>query len=119
MTTTQVSNGKLRKSLAEEIDRLDRILDGLAETLNESVATAVKEAMTVAVQAVLTELLANPDVLARLRESGEPAETPPSGPTLVSRLVGKCGSWLCRGWAKVRAACTSLPRLVVGVVTKA
>jgi hypothetical protein len=67
METATTTNSRLRKSLADEIDRLDAILDGLANALNESVATAVKEAVGLAVkeavQAVLTEVLANPAVL--------------------------------------------------------
>ena len=41
MTTTMHTdtNGRSRKSLAEQIDRLDHILDGLGEGLNEAVAT--------------------------------------------------------------------------------
>jgi hypothetical protein len=39
MTSTNV-NGKLRKSLAEQIDRLDSNLDGMAEGLQGAVADA-------------------------------------------------------------------------------
>jgi hypothetical protein len=72
MTTTMntPTNGRIRKSLAEQIDRLDHILDGLSEALNDSVASAVKDAVTMAVQeavrGVLTEVLSNPDLLAKL-----------------------------------------------------
>jgi hypothetical protein len=34
-TTSTMTNGRTRKSLAEQIDRLDAILDGLAESLND------------------------------------------------------------------------------------
>jgi hypothetical protein len=68
--TTMESNGRLRKSLADQIDRLDSILDGLASALNESVASAVKEAVGLAVreavQAVLSQVLANPALLGML-----------------------------------------------------
>src|SRR4051812_27446781 len=64
MSTKTSSNGQVRKSLGEQIDRLDRILDGLAEGLNEAVAAAVQEAVGVAVkeavQAVVAEVLTNP-----------------------------------------------------------
>jgi hypothetical protein len=64
MTTN--TDGRTRKSLAEQIDRLDAILDGLSDALNESVAAAVSEAVGVAVkeavQAVLAEVLTNPAV---------------------------------------------------------
>ena len=60
MTTTMnaTTNGQIRKSLAEQIDRLDHILDGLSEALNESVATAVKDAVTLAVQEAIQGILA-------------------------------------------------------------
>lgn len=66
MTATTISNGRARKSLEQQIDRLDAILDGLAEALNGAVADAVKEAVGVAVQeavrAVLKEVLTNPEL---------------------------------------------------------
>jgi hypothetical protein len=118
METTTTTNGKLRKSLAEQIDRLDSILDGLADALNESVAAAVKDVVGVAVreavQAVLAELLANPVVLQMLHgpaaEPAPPAESGPRGPGLGGRLVtgaraGCSGLWARRGWGAV------LPRL--------
>ena len=71
MTSTMMANGKLRKSLAEEIDRLHSILDGLAESLNEAVVSAVKEAVGVAVketlQAVIAEVLTNEELLNAVR----------------------------------------------------
>lgn len=43
-TTTPTSmNGRMKKTLAFQLDRLDSILDGLAEALNGTVAEAVKE----------------------------------------------------------------------------
>ena len=66
-----MTNGQVRKSLASQIDRLDHILDGLAEGLNEAVATAVKEAVALAVQeavhGIVAEVLSNADLLAKLR----------------------------------------------------
>jgi len=71
MSSTAVSNGKAKRSLATEIDRLDQMLDGLAKGLNEAVGDAVKDAlggaMRETVQAVLTELFTNPEILAKLR----------------------------------------------------
>ena len=49
MTTTLPANGRARKSLSDQIDRLDAILDGLAEALTGAVADTVREAVTVAV----------------------------------------------------------------------
>jgi hypothetical protein len=86
METATTTNGKLRKSLAEQIDRLDAILDGLSAALNESVSAAVKEAVGLAVreaiQAVMTEVFANPAVLELLHGVG----TQPAKISLGERL---------------------------------
>jgi hypothetical protein len=70
---TMLTNSKVRKSLSEQIDRLDKILDGLAEALNGAVADAVTQAVSLAVkeavQTVLTEVLSNPDLRAQLQGS--------------------------------------------------
>jgi hypothetical protein len=43
-------NGRLpRKTLSAQLDRLDDILDGLADSLNGAVAQAVKDAVGLAV----------------------------------------------------------------------
>ena len=131
MTTTMnaTTNGQIRKSLAEQIDRLDHILDGLAQALNESVAAAVKDAVTLAVQeaiqGILAEVLANPDVLARLRglvsqtvpaTSTPVVQTAPAAKTSwLGKVAAKVSSWCGLGWRSVRNACGSL----VGAVTNA
>ena len=75
--STTLTNGRQRKSLAEQIDRLDSVLDGLADGFNEAVATAVKET----VHAVLSEVLSNPELLARLHPvQQEPAARAAGGP---------------------------------------
>jgi hypothetical protein len=99
--TTMQTNGKLRKSLAEQIDRLDGILDGLANALNESVAAAVKDAVGAAVReavlAVLAEVVANPAVLALLHGGAPPPEVPMAPPAT------RVGQRLRRGWAFLTA----------------
>src|SRR5688572_11059125 len=78
-TPVPTSSGRAKKSLAHQIDRLDAILDGLAEALNGAVADAVKEAVGAAVaetiKVVLTEVLANPELVARLAPAS-PASPP-------------------------------------------
>lgn len=49
-----VVNGRPRRSLTEEIDRLEAILDGLADALNGAVAEAVKDAVGGAAREALT-----------------------------------------------------------------
>jgi hypothetical protein len=95
MTTN--TDGRTRKSLAEQIDRLDAILDGLSEALQGAVAAAVQEAagraVREAVQTVQAEALSNP----ALRERALSAESPlapradsPSVPRPPARLT----TWL-------------------------
>jgi hypothetical protein len=43
--TIAAANGRARKSLEGQLDQFDRILDGLADALNGSVADAVKDAV--------------------------------------------------------------------------
>jgi hypothetical protein len=101
--TTTNPNGPTRKSLAEQIDRLDAILDGLAENLNEAVvdavAGAVKEAVTVAVQeavhAAVLEVLTNAELRKRMGASQAPV-TQPSVPVVIvlANTMRRCWNWL-------------------------
>jgi len=110
MTTATPANGRAKKSLEHQLDRLDGILDGLAEALNGAVADAVKEAVGAAVaeavRAVLAEILTNPAVAAGLAEAKARApDTPaPAGPT--------------RWWDRLRAGCRRA-RAAAGAVSVA
>lgn len=111
MKTITSSNGQMRKSLASQIDRLDRVLDGLADNLNEAVASAVKEAVGLAVQeairGVLREILTNPALIAKLQGAVMPAS--PAGPTVpkpgLKERVGKVLSWLSKRVQSARQVC--------------
>ena len=101
MTSTTNTNGRtVRKSLADQIDRLDGILDGLSDALNESVAQAVRDvitqAVTEAVQAAVTEVLSSPDLLRAALARHEPPvpsapEPTPPAPTLKERVKSAIG----------------------------
>ena len=82
--TNSTRNGRKRMSLDEQIGRLDQTLDGLADGLNEAVADAVKmavgNAVREAVQCVLTEVLTNPDILAKIRATATPKVEEPVHP---------------------------------------
>ena len=128
MTSTMNAavNARRRPTLSEQIDRLDRTLDGLAEALNEAVADAVKSAVGAAVreavQATLTEILTNPDVLARLRDVTAPPPqhaTPPPVPAPDRPGLRRAGSWFTGLWrgavqrcAAVWGRCRALAALV-------
>jgi hypothetical protein len=101
--TTVSGSGRARKSLASQIDRLDAILDGLAQNLGAAVATAgagaVKEAMAVAVRetvhAAVLEALTQRELQQRLGVTHAPARQPP--PPVAVRLADtarQCWGWL-------------------------
>jgi hypothetical protein len=101
MGTATQTNG--RKTLASQLDRLDVILDALADNLDQAVATAaadaVKEVVTVAVQeavhTALLEVLSNAEVLSRLTAS-QMVNVPPPAPLMVrlARKARSCWAWL-------------------------
>jgi hypothetical protein len=67
MTQTHSNERAQRKSLAHEIDRLNKILDGLDEALAGAVEMAVRDVVgqvvKEAVEATLREVLSNPELL--------------------------------------------------------
>src|SRR5438067_2202414 len=102
--TTQNANGRpLRKSLASQLDRLDGIIDTLADGLNQAVVDAVRDAVAMAVQqaveVVLRELLSRPELLRHLAGQTAPvAAAPEPKASKLKKLVGWIG-------AKVGKAC--------------
>jgi hypothetical protein len=108
-TTTTPKNGQERKTLSSQLDRLDLILDALAEGLPQAVDLTVRETVGAAVQeavkAAIIEVLSNPDLLARLRPASKPepatVPSPPRGPGWLGRLAGA-----------TRAACQTAGQLV-------
>src|SRR5262245_19552822 len=98
MSNSTNTNGRpQRKTLASQLDRLDGIIDALADGLNEAVVDVVRQAVAAAVQeaveAVLREVLARPEVLRLLAAQAAPAPAPaeakPAGPsTLVWAWAG-------------------------------
>ena len=103
---TTTFNGKShRKTLADQLDRLDGIIDALANGLNETVAEVVKQAVSVAVQQAVEGLvqavLTNPELLRGLVTKVMPTEPKleePSEPAKPSRLARAC-SWVRRSCA--------------------
>src|SRR6476619_6961806 len=93
MSTTHL-NGQ-RKTLATQLDRLDRILDGLAEALNEAVADAVRQSVAAtvgeAVQAAVKEVLMHPELLRAAAATAAPVPAPaveaPKKPSALRRLL--------------------------------
>ncbi len=103
MAGTTNANGRTqRKSLAEQIDRLDSILDGLAEAMNDTVAAAVQAAVRAAVVEVLTnEELRRLQAGAPSRRAGRVAE---KAGGLLRGLVGLAAAVWSKAATVVRAA---------------
>src|SRR5262249_48251869 len=113
--TTMTSNGRpARKTLASQIDRLDTMLEGLSENLNEAVADAGRAAVVVAGreagQAGVSEVPADPQGLAQRRHAlppppvATPVATPAAGPPLKERMA-QVWSWLGAKARSVLVAC--------------
>jgi hypothetical protein len=122
--TIPAANGRARKSLEGQLDRFDRILDGLANALNESVADAVRDAVgqavREAVQAVVAELVANPDVARAVAAAhGLTTPTPPTPPP-PEPAVPRGPSWRDRlgaRWHRLRSGVAAVKDRVVTTVS--
>lgn len=117
-----LSNGQVRKTLSEQLDRLERILSGLSETLQGSITSAVKEATAEAVQATLTEILTSPELMGLIGASRAPDPTvetaPPApddnGPGIRDR-VGSALNWAGQKVRSAREACARKLSCVLGL----
>jgi hypothetical protein len=135
--TTTTTNGQERKTLASQLDRLDSILDGLSDALNGAVATAVEgaveravkqavgEAVRETLQAVIAEMVSNPDLLAAARTllapgcmADVPAD-PPDLPELPRGLFRRACDKVQAGVAAAGSACAAVAGRVAGVKTMA
>ncbi len=123
MTPTATMNGKpQRKQLADQLDRLDSIIDALAEGLPGAVAEACREGARAAVKDAIIEIVSNPELRAMLAPQhvhvpvmpvppAEPKPVPPEPkPSLWSRLKARlaaaCDSLTC-ATAKAKDAVTT------------
>jgi hypothetical protein len=77
--STDTLNSAPRKQLADQIDRLDHILDGLGDAIPAVVGDAVRQAVRDGVQAAIAEILTNRDLLDALRPQ-TPTEVPMPAP---------------------------------------
>jgi len=109
-TATATMNGKpQRKQLGDQLDRLDSIIDLLAEGLPGAVADACREGARAAVKDAVLEIISNPELRAMLMPTRrdpawEAVATPPAAPPEVPE---KPSLW-SRLKAKVAAARDSL-----------
>jgi hypothetical protein len=103
MTTTMSANGSGRKTLAEQLDRLDSIFDRLAENLNDAVTaavaavvkevipTAVQEAVHAAVLEALADAQRQRQIISTRLPSNEPAVPVP---VRLADRARRCWAWL-------------------------
>ena len=113
MVTTQTPNGTARrKQLSDQLDRLDAIIDALAEGLPGAVADAAREGTRLAVKDAVIEILTNPDLrqlLQGLPAVATPMSAAPPGdaapqPGLWARLKAKAADAKARLTARFRTA---------------
>jgi hypothetical protein len=97
-SSATMQNGKQqRKSLAEQLDRLDGIIDALDEGLQGAVADAVRDAVALAVkqavEAVLREVLARPDLLRAVAAQAAPVAQVAAPAPEEGRKEKASGAW--------------------------
>ncbi|MCE9530719.1 MAG: hypothetical protein K8T89_06280 [Planctomycetes bacterium] len=108
MTATCVpsANGRTdRRSLSAQIDRFDKMLDGLDSALldavKEAVAQSTSTAVAEAVRSALLEIAANPNILAMLQRASVPAPVPePVKATADVKFtpIGRIGNAIAAAW---------------------
>jgi len=106
LNSPRMNGNPPRKNLAQQLDRLDSILDGLDQGLSGAIADAVKEivptVMAETIRATLKEILSNPDLLALLRGNLPPASPPsaePQPPAQRPTAIGRVGQAFVNAWA--------------------
>ena len=99
-------NGRPRKQLSEQLDRLDSIIDGLCEGLPQAVAEAARDGTRLAVKDAILEVMTNPELRGLIQNL---APTPPAPPmeATVAPASPQSGLW-SRIKAKVAAARTAV-----------
>lgn len=119
ITTPPTVNGRRdsRPSLGQQIDRLDRILDGLAEAIPATVADSIKQSVAVAVgeavRATILEIAASPELIAQLRQA--PAPEPEKKPQTV---VGRIGAFVGGAWNRLVSKCKAAGGAIMGTSRK-
>lgn len=119
MNTPTTNMRPQRKSLAAEIDRLDRVVEALEDGLKSTVAQVVREAVLVAVQqaiqAIIGEVLSQPELLRQLAGVTTPASPVHRTPVSPTPVQSPCASWqrkLGRGWNWLRTRVSDTGSLI-------
>jgi hypothetical protein len=117
MSTATVTNGKPRKQLSDQLDRLDEqldkqdaIIDALSEGLNGAVADAAREGVKEAVKAAVIEMLTDPELRTALHKATAPAAA--DKPTFWQRAKAR----IAQGAARVKETAAAVVAGVAGQV---
>jgi len=104
-----------RKQLGDQLDRLDSIIDALAEGLPGAVADACRDGARLAVKDAIIEIISNPELRALLtpprHESVKEVVAPPTAP--IPEEPKKPGLW-----SRLKAKVAAAREAVVGSVQK-
>lgn len=103
-------NGRFKKSLAYQLDRLDSILDGLADALNGAVADAVKQAVGTAAREAVKVALAEATPV-ETAPKAVAVETPAQrlmtkAKTRVAGMMNSLHRFLVRAGQKIKQCCS-------------
>ena len=115
--TTTTMNGKpQRKQLADQLDRLDAIIDALADGLNGAVADAAREGTRLAVKDAIVEIMTNPELRAMLAPARpEPTPAPAAPPVYDLPPQPRPVPGL---WTRMKAKAAAARAAVVKAATK-
>jgi hypothetical protein len=111
--TVSVTNGKpQRKQLSDQLDRLDAILDAIAEGLPGAVTDACREGARAAVKDAIIQIFTDPELRALLGPAPAPvAAAPAPEPEPEPKKPGL--------WSRLKAKLAAARDAVTGAVTKA
>jgi hypothetical protein len=116
MSATATANGKPRKQLSDQLDRLDRILDAFGEALPEAVIDACRDGAKTAVKEALIEILTNPELRSLLVPTGPlvPVPQPPSQEPVPARrsFWSRVKARIAAAAATIRSAARTLATIV-------
>src|SRR6187399_2537765 len=85
MSDTTINGRPQRKTLSSQLDRLENIIDALAEGLPDTVAQAVRQAVSIGVQeaihTLIQEAVRNPEIVRQLLGALPPAPRASDNPS--------------------------------------
>ena len=112
MSNPTATNGKPRKQLSEQLDRLDGIIDALADGLNQAVADAAREGTRLAVKDAIIEIMSNAELRAMLAPPlAHAAPVPTSEAAPEPKKQGL--------WSRIKAKVEAARSAVASAVTRA